>query len=110
MKKFLGGIFGWIVPIVLIGCVAVMFGLILSVLQPLWPITTLIFVVVLTVHTFERKLLGFASICGIVVYALSWPITGRYGQLIGLAVCATGFLIWFWSVCQSFQRPAYAKT
>ena len=103
MKKYIEAITQLTQLIFMIVCAGVVFLMTFKILEPLSPIITFFLVLGLTLHTFKRTWLGVLSLVGIVIYILSWPVTGRYGLAIGLSIWTTGFLLWFWSVYRSFN-------
>ena len=102
LKEVIEVVSQWVRLIMLIICTLVTFGSILKILEPLSMAITFLFVLVLTVHAFERKWLGIVSLFGIAIYILSWPVTGKYGLYIGLSVWTVGFFTWLWAVYRSF--------
>jgi hypothetical protein len=102
LKEVFDAISQWTVLIGFIAGMMLFFCMFLKTLEPLSPVITFLVVAGFTLHTFKRTWLGIASICGIVVYLLSWPVTGKYGLVLGLSVWITGFFLWLWSVYRSF--------
>ena len=109
IRKHFSSFVGWVQVIGFIAYALCMFFIMLAILDLMWPITTIFVVGILTMQTFERKLLGIASIGGSAIYASSWPMTDKFGLLIGLTIWSAGVFLWFWSICRSFQRPAYIE-
>lgn len=91
---------GWVLAAL---CIAIPFVIFLRLVEPFWPVTTLIFFIIVTkVGSIDNqgKVMAFG---GLVAYGLSWPTTDQYGTLFGLAVCLIGLLTWFWSFARGIE-------
>ena len=89
------GIF-WLIGALFVLC------MFLRAFAPLSPLITAIVFLFLTLPTFARGLTALMSIGGIILYALSWPITKELGTFPGLIVWILGVFIWFAAVYLSF--------
>lgn len=83
----------------------VMFG---KILEPLWPITSLLFWGALTIHGLNRgrQNAGFI-IAGLALYGLSWPIGYQFGMPAALVAFIIAFMIYMVGVF--FQEPLRLK-
>ena len=109
MKKFFTEIRDWfdtvcgmLEIVFMITGVIVTFFLILKMLEPMWPITTGLFMFMVTVVGLEGdKLSKSMTIVGIMLYLLSWPALHSMGIWPSVILCATGFGLWFNSFARS---------
>ena len=69
----------------------------LLILQPMWPITTLLFVALVTKLSMSNKYTGLLSLTGIAIYASSWFVAKQAGMSIGIIVCGLGIITWMYA-------------
>jgi hypothetical protein len=103
LREFFGTVGQWTVLIAYVTVWVAMFLMLLKSLEPLSPLITFLIALGFTLHAFRRTWLGIISLCGIAIYILSWPVTGRCGLAFGLSVWTAGFSLWLWAVCRSFR-------
>jgi hypothetical protein len=72
-----------------------------KILQPLSPITTILFVIVGSALSWIHWKNGLISLLGIALYAASWPTTHVYGVWAGAPLWCIGVLLWFASLLRA---------
>ena len=84
--------------------------LVLKALEPLWPITTTLFVIGFTVKALRAgRLNAVFALCGIADYITAWPATYYWGTPIGLMIWFVGVLSWIVAVYWAFAPADKAK-
>ncbi len=77
------------------------------VLEPLAPMITIFFVLILTVNTFDRWMTAVSSVAGIILYVVSWYVFVKWGYWYSVPFWSAGILIWFTTVFWSFLKSKH---
>jgi hypothetical protein len=90
--------------LVLVGVLLCAYGVLKTIVAPLAPITTVIFVVVLTFWSCDSRQNVLLSIGGIALYASSWFVFSRYGAIPSMFFWSAGVIMWFVGVFRKFDE------
>ena len=103
------GILAIVGALVVVAYLLITAGMVLDILAMLSPVITILLVAIFTKVACRRRETAIMSLGGIFLYAMSWPMTGIYGQIPGGLVFLFGFCAWIWAIPISFDpRPALA--
>jgi hypothetical protein len=73
----------------------IFFLILKTVVEPLAPLVTILFVLGGTIASFRHSLTGIMSIGGLALYLASWPAVATYGTWPGMLVWMIGVILWF---------------
>ncbi len=103
IKDFTEKVYEVFFVILFVGGVLFTLCLYLKMLEPLWPVTTLLFVIFITcLGLFGSRKSALLSIVGIIAYAFSWTVTKDYGIIPGMTMCTTGIVTWMYAAYSGF--------
>ncbi len=88
----------------LVGCFFLALYLIGQVFNILYPFPFIVIIVALAILTFSSRRTAWMSVAGIILFALSWPVTDVWGIWIGMTVWGIGIVIFFHAVFESILK------
>jgi hypothetical protein len=107
MKKinYLNSLFENIFMILFLGIVLLVFAVIIRMLEPIWPITSLTFALLITILGLGGARISRAlTILGIFLYGLSWYIAYEYHMVMGTFICGLGIITWLAGGFHAFEK------